>query len=546
MKLLNQLYSTHEDDLFIVSQSLLNHYNIKHSDLHLRNLLQDHIDYPSLLTIKDTLSEYGIESVALRKGNHNYFEFETPFICSIQKEAWTKPKFTLVSEIDESHITYLDPQTRIWTQIGLSDFELLEKGVILLTESSNKKDELNLSTNLIHQRNRRIFKLAPLYILIITTVFYWVYSIFGYQEGITWANIVYSLTGILGILVSSLLILHDIDAHNPIFREVCGGNGKKLHCDAVLNSNHSTFLGISWSVWGFSFMATLFTIQIFFPGQLFFLYISSYLSIIAAPYILFSIYYQAKVIRQWCSLCMTVQLLLLINFLAAVFFINYNRVSSDIISFYSLTLTALILASYISASFILIPIFKNSRQTKITEKRWRKLKYNPAIFQALLNKSDKITVSTDGLGVTIGNPNAKNEIIKVCNPYCGPCANAHPELDTIVRENPDVKIRIIFTATGEESDRRTPPVLHFLAIQELRGSRILNQALDDWYLAKDKNYQIFAEKYPLNGEQNNQKEKVKEMMKWCNTMKIRATPTIFINGSELPEDYLISELKNFF
>lgn len=85
MKLLNQLYSTHEDDLFIVSQSLLNHYNIKHSDLHLRNLLQDHIDYPSLLTIKDTLSEYGIESVALRKGNHNYFEFETPFICSIQK-----------------------------------------------------------------------------------------------------------------------------------------------------------------------------------------------------------------------------------------------------------------------------------------------------------------------------------------------------------------------------------------------------------------------------------------------------------------------------
>jgi len=89
-------------------------------------------------------------------------------------------------------------------------------------------------------------------------------------------------------------------------------------------------------------------------------------------------------------------------------------------------------------------------------------------------------------------------------------------------------------------------VLHFLAIQELRGSRILNQALDDWYLAKDKNYQIFAEKYPLNGEQNNQKEKVKEMMKWCNTMKIRATPTIFINGSELPEDYLISELKNFF
>lgn len=109
-----------------------------------------------------------------------------------------------------------------------------------------------------------------------------------------------------------------------------------------------------------------------------------------------------------------------------------------------------------------------------------------------------------------------------------------------------VKIRIIFTASGEESDKKTAPVQHLLAIQEKYGLHQVQQALDDWYLADEKNYEKFAKKYPMNGELKNQKDKIIAMRDWCDNMKIRATPTIFINGSELPDTYLISELKNLF
>ncbi len=50
----------------------------------------------------------------------------------------------------------------------------------------------------------------------------------------------------------------------------------------------------------------------------------------------------------------------------------------------------------------------------------------------------------------------------------------------------------------------------------------------------------------MNGELNRQTEKVLEMRNWCEAMKIRATPTLYINGKELPEIYSPIDLKYFF
>ncbi|MNY61295.1 hypothetical protein D3C86_1979600 [compost metagenome] len=70
--------------------------------------------------------------------------------------------------------------------------------------------------------------------------------------------------------------------------------------------------------------------------------------------------------------------------------------------------------------------------------------------------------------------------------------------------------------------------------------------MDAWYLAPEKNYDDFAAKFPLDNALEIQQQRLEDMREWCNSMKIRATPTIFINGFELPDTYRISELKNFF
>ncbi|MFZ4260633.1 vitamin K epoxide reductase family protein [Sphingobacterium sp. HJSM2_6] len=542
----NFLYNINESDLDIVCRNILDVYQVKYSKLNLKDIIDNHVDNPSLLTIKDTLFEYGVESAAIKKGSYNYIDFETPFICSIQKEDWHNASFTVVGDVNDMEVTYLEPQKNKFITIPLVEFESIDKGVVLLTDDTHKKDEVNLNTNLVNQRNKKIVKNIPIYLAF--TVFVSALSniIINYQVNVSWVNIVFTTTSFVGLLISTLLLWHDLDVYNPIVREVCGGQSKKLNCDAILYSSQSTFLGVSWSTWGFSYMATLFNLQVFFPSNIIYTQISLLSALIVSPYIFFSLYYQAKVAKQWCPLCLVIQSVLFINFIGALFFVYNNGLSFSLDQSYNYILTLTLFIGFVLIVYTLLPIIKQARKNKDTEKRWQKLRYNPEIFQALLHKNEKIGYPTDNLGIVIGNPNAKNEIIKVCNPYCGPCANAHPELEQIIKMNKDVKIRIIFTASGEESDKKTAPVQHLLAIQEKDGLHQVHQALDDWYLTKEKNYEQFAEKYPMNGELKNQKDKIIAMRDWCNNMKIRSTPTLYINGFEYPDTYKIAELKNFF
>ena len=85
-----------------------------------------------------------------------------------------------------------------------------------------------------------------------------------------------------------------------------------------------------------------------------------------------------------------------------------------------------------------------------------------------------------------------------------------------------------------------------LAVQEKNGDEnILKRALDDWYLSDQKDYDVFAGKYPMNGELTKQGAKIEAMDKWCKAMEVQATPTIFLNGHQLPDAYGIEDLQYF-
>ena len=100
----------------------------------------------------------------------------------------------------------------------------------------------------------------------------------------------------------------------------------------------------------------------------------------------------------------------------------------------------------------------------------------------------------------------------------------------------------MFTAHTDGNDARVKPVSHFLAIDDLSTKSKTKQALNDWYLADIKNYKLFASKYPINGGLKQQNNKMEAMHNWCIAENITHTPTIFINGYELPKEYSIDDL----
>lgn len=543
MFFLNSGFQSSEDNILHICTYVLSHFFVKYNKSHLDHLIENHIESNSLLAVKDVLYEYGVESAAIRKGNYAYSDFETPFISSVQHEDWPNANFTVIKNVTADYIDYLDPIKNEIITISLKEFERIDKGIVLLVDDSNKIDEINYVKNKNKVRRQFFIKNIPIYLILTTILITATYLVFN--EAFTWTSLGFLFNSFIGLSIAVVLLWHEVDAHNPFIKEVCGASKKKMNCAAVLSSAKSTFFGVSWSVWGFALMATLFVTQIIFAGKNSQLFITSYLCIAVSPYIIFSIYYQWRIVKQWCPLCLATQVVLGINSIIGILFIiNYADVK--VINYYDLLSFVFLGTLFFVFSYFAIPILKKANDSRDYEKKWKKLRYNPEIFQALLNKSKRITLSSENLGILVGNPNAKNEIIKVCHPYCGPCSKAHPELEHIIKNNPDVKIRIIFRSFGETDHQAIAPITHLMAIQQRLGTQMLHNALNDWYLPSKKDYELFAKKYPMNGELKEQDDKILAMRDWCDEMKVRATPTVFINGRELPDNYLIKELKNFF
>jgi uncharacterized membrane protein len=524
--------SLHENQPLIVA-ALLRGLKVNVSMDTINDILQSHPDYPSFLSISDSLNNWKVENLVIQTSAEKLSEIPTPFITSFKQGV-----FVVVFEVLENELLIVNQQGKKET-IAKNVFLSQWTENILVAEANEFSGEIN-NQQKINTSNVKtvVYSLIPLGIL--TSLF------IPYLNGsITLLPTLYLLVKLIGLTASVLLLWYDLDKGNPLLKQICSGI-QKANCGAVLNTKAATLGGmVTWSEVGF----------VYFAGSLLFsataginkvLPVLSIISLLALPYIIFSIYYQWKVAKQWCVLCLMVQAVLLAEGILVIAnnSLSFSQTKEAFANNFILALYALLIPSI--SWFLLKPLLKRLQIAKYEKRSYSMLKFNDDVFWSLLkNQPSIVDHSTSELGITIGNPNAKHTIIKVCNPYCGPCATAHPELEKIIELNPDVKAQIIFTATNQENDRGAKPVKHLLAIAEKGNEHTTHKALDDWYLAKEKNYDVFANKYPMNGELDKQTDKINQMKDWCEKVKIEYTPTIFIDGFLLPKGYQIKDINYF-
>ncbi len=397
-------------------------------------------------------------------------------------------------------------------------------------------------------------KLPLIGCLLVAITFYACYYQFQLQQLVSLYPVIIFLK-LAGSAVTGLFLWYQIDKANPLLQQICG-LGSQTGCNAILGSKQAKLFNlVSWSEIGFFYFAGGF-ISLLLAGTNAapILQVLVLLNVLAIPYTFFSIYYQWKVAKQWCPLCLAVQALLLAEFLSAILispsFIIQNstfNIQNSFLSTVNHQLPTLFLSFFlpIIAWYLIKPLLLQTEEAKRQKRELLKFKYDTRIFDALIAKQNPVNSSTDVLGITIGNPHAHNTIIKVCNPYCPPCARAHPQIDELLEANPDLKVQILFTTTNDENDRGNKPVKHLLAITAQNNEMLTRKALDDWYLPGKKDYEVFAAKYPMNGEIKLQEAKVEAMNKWCKETGIAFTPTFFVNGYQLPDVYTVGDLKYF-
>jgi protein-disulfide isomerase/uncharacterized membrane protein len=520
------------DSTVAVTQQLLHSLQIPFSFTGVKEAVKQHPDYPSIAAVHDVLTQYKTENIVLQVDKEKLQAIPVPFIAHLVRNP---SGFVTVTNITGTEVTYLQP-TSLAKGVTITTNEFLDKwsAVTLLAEKNERSGETNLDLNRKTDRINR-YRL-PLLFLLCTVVL--ITAIIPFGNAIS-SIVIPLLLKLAGVVVCSLLLWYEIDRNNPFLQKVCNST-KATNCNAVLQSNAAKLFGvISWSEIGyFYFAGGLLFVMLKSKGSLALL---AWLNLIALPYTIFSVLYQWRVSKQWCPLCLAVQGLLLLE---AIFFISFGHLQQLAVAE---IVPAFVLAFLVPVTiwYFVKPLLKKNKEAEEYKNRFYRIKNDSRIFEALLEKQKQITIAADGLGIRLGNPDATHTIVKVCNPYCGPCANAHPDMHRLLHDNPNLAVQIIFTPAADEKDYRNKPVKHLLAVAEKKDEQLTELALDTWYMADKKDYDLFAAKFPMNGELKQQDEKVEAMYQWCNEMKIEFTPTFFVNGHQLPENYNIRDLNNF-
>jgi len=529
--------------------------NVKVSASTLRKEIEEHPDYPSLLSVSDVLNSYGIENLSIKIDADKLDNLPVPFITQVNGSKRSVKLFSVVKEVSDSEVKFFDPENHRWAILTKENFVKRFLGVVLLAEAHDNAGEKDYATKIKAEKITRLghylmILFMPLIVIIAGAIAF-------SQTGINaLLPFVFSIITLVGCTIGALLLWYEVDQQNPALQQICSA-GKKINCGAVLQSKAAKVAGISWSIIGFTYFVGLLVLLLFAgitnPIALFTI---SWLNVLALPYVGFSVYYQWRIAKQWCVLCLSVLGLLVLQFISAVIggWHNLETFSATTPLWILQTGTAFLLPFIVSV--ILLSAMQKAKESKLVYNELQKLKHNRQIFEALLQKQPLLTTSPVGLGITLGNPDASYKLLKVCNPYCGPCSKAHQPMEDLLDNNPDLQLQIIFTATNNEEDIKTPPVKHLLAIAEKNEETIVQQALDDWYLPDTKDYEAFSAKYPMNGELQQQNAKIEAMKDWCDKTGINFTPSFFVsipgnNGPailyfKLPEIYNVADLKYFF
>lgn len=344
-----------------------------------------------------------------------------------------------------------------------------------------------------------------------------------------------------------------MDEYNPVVKQICQASAK-VNCPAVLQSRAAKIAGLSWSSLGFTYFMGLLLFSIMSGMGAPSLALAGWLALLALPYTLFSVVYQWKIAKQWCRLCLMVQALLVLQFITA-WFGSFLKFPFREIPWQAWTGLFTALAFVWMVTLVLIPALQKAKTSRQKTRELQRMKHNPLIFEGVLAKQRPLQLPTENLGISLGNPSGKYKLIKVCNPYCGPCARAHVTMEELIEGNDETGLQILFTATEAENDIKRAPVMHLLAIAAKEDEVLTKQALNDWYLPVQKDYTAFAKKYPMNGEPEKQLDAIKKMREWCHEVQIGFTPTFFLSMNndapepkfyQLPEMYTIADLKYFF
>lgn len=514
----------------MVCRSMLGELGIPFTHRFLKEKLGTHPEPESLLAISDTLAEYKLDSLALQLGEDKLDQLPLPCVVQISKNPY--PYFTCLTQVTEGWVEYLDEKGKRIKQ-RRKEFVSLWTGITLVVEKGEHSGEPGYSQR---RKEQMIYQFLLFFLGAVGLAW-----ILGDLSGLYY-NTSYSLGAVAlfivklsGLGISAILLWSEVDKKNTAITQFCGG-GDQTDCNSVIDSfSIAGLFSLGNLAFAYFLAGTSLLLISSFSGSA--LALLSLLSISCLAIIPFSLYFQGVKLKKWCRLCLWISGILVVELAVSQFLMPELAWPA----FGELGLFSFVFLASVLGWISLKPYLMAQKELYITKSKLAKVLSNKELFDYFLGTSRQITSNPEGLGIFLNGANPKFHVLKVCNPYCGPCARTHPLLEQLY-EAGNIDLQIVFVPGGGD-EVRLKTIRHLLGIASKGNLEQTRQALDEWYSQDKKDYEAFAAKYPLNGKLAKQESNLKAMLDWAEKEQITHTPTIFINGYELPSTYTVEDLK---
>jgi thiol-disulfide isomerase/thioredoxin len=518
-----------ENSIFCIKK-LFDQIKLQYTEPYLKEKLLTHPEPDSLLAISDTLAEYKVESLALQLGEDKLDQLPLPCVVQISQNPY--PYFTCLSQVTEDWVEYLDEKGKL-IKVSRKEFVTQWTGATLVVEKGEHSGEPGYT-----KRRKEQLIYQSLLILTGAVGLAWIIgNLIGldYNTSFSFGAISLFILKLAGLGISAILLWSEVDKNNAAITQFCSG-GESVDCNSVIDSFSIGGLISLGNVAFAYFLAgtSLLLISSFSESALSLMGLLSYSSLAIIP---FSLFYQGVKLKKWCRLCLWISVILVVELAVSQFLLPdlaWPKLGE-------LALFSFIFLASVLAWISLKPYLMAQKELYTTKSKLAKVLSNKELFDYFISTSRQITFNPEGLGIFLKGPKAKYHVLKVCNPYCGPCARTHPLLEQLY-EAGNIDLQIVFVPGGGD-EIRIKTIRHLMGIASKSNIEQTRRALDDWYLPEQKDYDVFAAKYPLNGELAKQESNIQAMLVWAEKEKISHTPTIFINGYELPSAYGVEDLK---
>jgi uncharacterized membrane protein len=477
--------------------------------------MESHPDFPSLLSIVDTLNFFNIKNGAITVSIEEIESLPNCFIALLEEDKG-KGELCFVEQKRGNYCYLKDKKEILLTK---QELESRWKNVVLLVEKSE--------VEIIKIKNR-FFIVIPLLCLITFLA-----VIFLLETHIK--NILFFVFPTIGFLLSILALKDLFGVKSELINNFCSFTDS-TSCSTVVDSDKWTiFKFITFSDLSIVFFASQFVGLLAFllnEKCAIFFSIQEILLFMTIPVVLLSLYFQKFVEKQWCPICLAI----IGVTLAELIYLILNNAFSSVIPFKSILLLGFVF-------FIVVYVWDLLKKGLIARKELKEFQLkanrfirNYRIFKNILLSKEKVKLPF--IPIILGNQQSKTVITVITNPFCSHCKNLHKIIDEVLEKyNKDLQVKILIKVNLDyESDERKEFFRILLNIYFENGGDAFSQALFYWFEKRD--IKSWIQKYYYTNMNIIQIDDIYgNLNNWCSINNFHYTPSFFINDFEYPSEY---------